>query len=58
MALVGVIGITVLNHFPGNTLSSLIGQSGNSAFASWAVSLLHFLQLQQEDKGKGLGEFS
>lgn len=58
MALVGVIGISVLNHFPGNTLSSLIGQSGNSASASWAVFLLHFLQLQQEDKGNRLREFS
>lgn len=58
MALVGVIGIRVLNHFPGNTLSSLIGQSGNSASASWAVFLLHFLQRQQEDRGNGVGEFS
>lgn len=58
MALVGVIGISVLNHFPGNTLSSLIGQSGNSASARWAVFLLHFLQLQQEDRGNRLREFS
>ena len=46
MTLVGLIGIYVLNHFPGSILSSLIGQSGGSGSASWEIFLFHFHQQQ------------
>lgn len=51
MTLVVLIGIYVLNHFPGSILSSLIGQSGSSGSASWVISLLHFPQQEPQKKG-------
>jgi hypothetical protein len=58
MALVGLIGIYVLNHFPGNILSSLIGQSGSSVFASWMVSTYIFFSYNPERKKEPLGSLN
>lgn len=57
MTLVGLIGIYVLNHFPGSVSSSLIGQSGSSGSASWVISLLYFRQQEPQEKGESLGKF-
>ena len=58
MALVGLTGIYVLNHFPGSMLGSLIGQSGSLGSASWVISPLHFRQQDPQEKGERFGDVS